>query len=66
MDFTILEEAVLYNALEKYCIYCENCLKNPKNESQFTFIRSDLDISKALMKTIKSDYVSKGGPPERL
>lgn len=66
MNFTILEEAVLYNALEKYCVYCENCLKNPDNAAQFTFIRGDLDLSKALMKKIKADYVSKGGPPERL
>ena len=66
MEFTILEEAVLYSALEKYCVYCENCLKNPYNAAQFTFIRGDLDLSKALMKKIKEDYVFKGGQPEQL
>lgn len=66
MDFTILEEAVLYAALERYCIYCESLLKDPDNKAQFTFIQGDLDISKMLMGKIKADYVSKGGSPKRL
>lgn len=66
MDFTILEEAVLYSALEKYRDYCENCLKNPENSTQFTFIQGDLEISKLLLEKIKADYASKGGPLDRL
>ena len=66
MNFTILEEAVLYSALEKYCEFCESCLENPDNLDQHSFIRGDLEISKKLQEEIKADYVARGGPLDRL
>lgn len=66
MNFTILEEAVLYSALEKYCEFCKNCLENPDNANQKSFIQGELEIAYSLLEKIKSDYVSMGGPLDRL
>lgn len=66
MDFSILEDAVLYAALERYCSYCESCLKNPGNVDQLVFIEGDLELAQRLQERIKQDYLAKGGPASRL
>lgn len=66
MNFSILEEAVLYSALEKYCTFLENCLKTPENGDQLTFIKADLEIAQRLQQKVKQDYLTKGGPTSQL
>lgn len=66
MDLSILDEAILYSALSRYTEYCNACLKNPENESQFTFIKGDLSIAAELKGKIKADYLSQGGELDSL
>ncbi len=66
MNFSILEEAVLYAALEKYSMFLKNCLKNPENGDQLTFIKGDLEITLRLQQKLKEDYLARGGPSSRL
>ena len=61
MKFTILEEAVLCAALERYISYCESCLSNPENREQAVFIESDIKVAAKLKDTIMQDYQSQGG-----
>jgi hypothetical protein len=66
LDLSILEEAVLYNALKQYLIYCESCLKNPENKTQLTFIKGEIEIIPDLQKKIKQSYLDNGGDVSRL
>lgn len=66
MDFTILEDAVLYAALERYCDYCASCLEHPGDPDQVVFIEGELDLAKKLQDKVKKDYLAKGGPASRL
>ena len=65
MEFGLMEEVVLCSALERYISFCEACLDNPANESQFPFIRADLDIARQLKSKIDKDYSDRGGPSMR-
>lgn len=66
MNFTALEDAVLYAALERYCDYCKSCLDNPGNPEQVVFIEGELDLAQKLKERIRKDYLAKGGPASRL
>ena len=61
MNLSIMEDAVIYAALKRYCEFCSACLENPENEQQFSAIRGDLQIAESLLPKIRQNYLSQGG-----
>lgn len=53
MNFSMLEIAVLCSALQKYCEFLEDCIKNPENEEQRIFIEGELQVAQRLQKKLK-------------